>query len=139
MVKPSIGLYPLAGYTGSLGGLHPRIIEITDLLRAAPLGYVVVETAEVGQSESEIAGLADITLMVPEAGDQVQTMKAGLMEIADTFVVNKSDRPDLDLFVINLRLILAPAFSRDTDEVKVIKTCAANKEGVAELAEKITH
>lgn len=61
----------------------------------------------------EIAGLADITLvvLVPEAGDEIQTMKAGLMEIADLFVVNKSDRPDADLFVKNLRLMLAPAFA----------------------------
>src|SRR5205085_8969185 len=69
---------------GSLGGLHPKIIEITDLTRAAPFDYIIVETVGVGQSEIEIAGLADCTIvtLVPEAGDAVQTMKAGLMEIA---------------------------------------------------------
>ena len=83
---------------GSLGGLHPKIIEISDLLKAAPFDYIIVETVGVGQSEIEIAGLADITIVtvVPEAGDEIQTMKAGLMEIADIFVVNKSDRPDAD-------------------------------------------
>ena len=97
---------------GSMGGLHPKIIEITDLLKAAGFDAVIVETVGVGQSEVEIAGLADTTVvvLVPEAGDEVQTMKAGLMEIADIFVVNKSDRPDADLFVKNLRLMLAPAF-----------------------------
>src|SRR6266571_1288884 len=85
---------------GNLGGLHPKIIEITDLLKAAAFDYIIIETVGVGQSEIEIAGLADVTVvvLVPEAGDEVQTMKAGLMEIADVFVVNKADRPDADLF-----------------------------------------
>ena len=80
---------------GSMGGLHPKIIELTDLLKAAPFDHIIVETVGVGQSEIEIAGLADVTVVVvvPEAGDEVQTMKAGLMEIADVFVVNKADRP----------------------------------------------
>ena len=63
---------------GSLGGLHPKIIEITDLLKAASFDYILIETVGVGQSEIEIAGLADITVVVvvPESGDEVQTMKA---------------------------------------------------------------
>ena len=125
---------------GSLGGLHPKIIEISDLLKAAPYDYIIVETVGVGQSEIEIAGLADITVVVvvPEAGDEVQTMKAGLMEIADVFVVNKADRPDADLFVKNLRLMLAPAFHNHTIPVPVIKTIASQKQGVTELLETIT-
>jgi LAO/AO transport system kinase len=89
----------------------------------------------VGQSEIEIAGLADATIvvMVPEAGDEVQTMKAGLMEIADLFVVNKSDRPDADSFVKNLRLMLAPAFHKKEIPVQVIKTIALQKKGIAEM------
>jgi LAO/AO transport system kinase len=120
---------------GSMGGLHPKIIEITDLVKAAGYDYVIVETVGVGQSEIEIAGLADTTVVVvvPEAGDEVQTMKAGLMEIADIFVVNKSDRPDADTFVKNLRLMLAPAFRNHTAEVPVIKTVAATKTGIEEL------
>jgi LAO/AO transport system kinase len=94
----------------------------------------------VGQSEVEIAGLADVSVVVvvPEAGDEVQTMKAGLMEIADIFVVNKADRPDADLFVRNLRLMLAPAFSNPAIPVPVVKTVAAQKKGIAELLEAIT-
>lgn len=119
---------------GSMGGLHPRIIEITEVVKAARFDYVIVETVGVGQSEIEIAGLADTTVVVvvPEAGDEVQTMKAGLMEIADIFVVNKSDRPDADAFVKNLRLMLAPAFNR-RHEVPVIKTVASTRHGVEEL------
>lgn len=121
---------------GSMGGLHPKIIEITDLLKAAHFDHIIVETVGVGQSEIEIAGLADVTVVVvvPEAGDEVQTMKAGLMEIADVFVVNKSDRPDADVFVKNLRQMLAPAFSKHYHEVPVVKTVASQKEGITELA-----
>jgi len=124
---------------GSLGGLHPKIIEISDLMKTAPYDYIIVETVGVGQSEIEIAGLADITVVVvvPEAGDEVQTMKAGLMEIADIFVVNKSDRPDADLFVKNLRMMLAPAFHNHQLPVPVIKTVASQKQGVTELMEAI--
>jgi LAO/AO transport system kinase len=121
---------------GSLGGLHPHIIEITALMQAAGFDQVIVETVGVGQSEIEIAGLADTTIVVvvPEAGDEVQTMKAGLMEIADIFVVNKSDRPDADHFVKNLRMMLAPAFKQTAWEVQVVKTIASEKKGIDELA-----
>ncbi|MGC4100616.1 methylmalonyl Co-A mutase-associated GTPase MeaB [Ferruginibacter sp.] len=124
---------------GSLGGLHPKIIEICDLFKAAPFDHIIVETVGVGQSEIEIAGLADVTVVVvvPEAGDEVQTMKAGLMEIADVFVVNKADRPEADTFVKNLRLMLAPAFSNHSQPVPVIKTTASQKQGTAELLEAI--
>lgn len=124
---------------GSLGGLHPAIIEITDIMKVAGFDYVVVETVGVGQSEVEIAGLADTTVVVvvPEAGDEVQTMKAGLMEIADIFVVNKADRPDADMFARNLRLMMAPAFQMKPHEIAIIKTEAHHKKGVDELAEAI--
>ena len=123
---------------GSLGGLHPYIIEITAILQTTGFDEIIVETVGVGQSEIEIAGLADTTVVVvvPEAGDEVQTMKAGLMEIADVFVVNKSDRPDADIFVKNLRLMMAPAFNTDK-KIEVIKTVASQKEGIVELANAI--
>ncbi len=124
---------------GSLGGLHPKIIEISDLMKSASFDFIIIETVGVGQSEIEIAGLADVTVVVvvPEAGDEVQTMKAGLMEIADVFVVNKADRPDADLFVKNLRLMLAPAFHNHTMPVPVIKTIASQKEGITDLLKTI--
>lgn len=126
---------------GSLGGLHPAIIEIADVMKAAGFDYVVVETVGVGQSEIEIAGLADTTVVVvvPEAGDEVQTMKAGLMEIADVFVVNKADRPDADMFARNLRLMMAPAFMAKTHEIAIVKTEANNKKGIDTLGLAIQH
>jgi LAO/AO transport system kinase len=125
---------------GSMGGLHPKIIEITELVKAAGFDHIIVETVGVGQSEIEIAGLADTTVVVvvPEAGDEVQTMKAGLMEIADVFVVNKSDRPDADSFVKNLRLMLAPAFSTHQQEIDIIKTVANDGKGIPELYASIS-
>lgn len=124
---------------GSLGGLHPKIIEISDLVKAAPYDNIIIETVGVGQSEIEIAGLADTTVVVvvPEAGDEVQAMKAGLMEIADIFVVNKSDRPEADQYVRNLRSMLAPDLLHRLQKVAVIKTIATKKKGIDELLEKI--
>ncbi len=136
--NPNVFIRSLAT-RGSLGGLHPKIIEITDVLKTAAFDFIIVETVGVGQSEIEIAGLADTTVVVvvPEAGDEVQTMKAGLMEIADVFVVNKADRPDADTFVKNLRQMLAPAFMHTQNEIAVIKTIASQKEGIKELLENI--
>ena len=136
--NPNVFIRSLAT-RGSLGGLHPKIIEISDLLKVAPFDYIIIETVGVGQSEVEIAGLADTTIVVvvPEAGDEIQTMKAGLMEIADVFVVNKADRPDADLFVKNLRLMLAPAFHHKTLPIPVIKTIASQKEGITDLLQAI--
>jgi LAO/AO transport system kinase len=128
--NPNVYIRSLAT-RGSLGGLHPRIIEITELLKTAPVDFIIVETVGVGQSEVEIAGLADVTtvVLVPEAGDEIQTMKAGLLEIADIFVVNKSDRPLADQLVKNL----VSMSSLKTEKIPVLKTIAHQKEGVTEL------
>lgn len=90
---------------GSLGGLHPHAKEITDFLRHCGFDWVIIETVGVGQSEVEVARLADLTIlvMVPESGDEIQLMKAGLMEAADLFVVNKSDRPGAEIFTMQLK------------------------------------
>lgn len=132
--EPAVFIRSLAS-RGALGGLHPKIIEITDLAKAALFDYIIVETVGVGQSEIEIAGLADCTVvvMVPEAGDEIQTMKSGLMEIADIFVVNKADRPDADSFAKNLRLMLAPAFQSQSHTIPIIKTVALHNGGIKEL------
>ena len=135
---PNIFIRSLAT-RGALGGLHPKIIEITELLQSAAFDYIIVETVGVGQSEVEIAGLADVTVVVvvPEGGDEVQTMKSGLMEIADIFVVNKADRPNADLFVKNLQLMLAPTFHMHSGPVPIVKTVASENSGIDELAGKI--
>jgi LAO/AO transport system kinase len=120
---------------GSLGGLHPKILEITQLLQSSFFNYIIIETVGVGQSEIEIAGLADCTVvtLVPEAGDEIQTMKAGLMEIADVFVVNKADRPEANQFIKNLKLMLAPAFATKQIEIPIYSTVATTGQGIVEL------
>ena len=124
---------------GSLGGLHPKIIEITDTLKAARFDVVVVETVGVGQTEIEIAGLADTTVLVlvPEAGDDVQAMKSGLLEVADLFVVNKADRPGADHFVKNLRQMLSPPFNTRQHAAPILKTVSTQKSGILELFSSI--
>lgn len=125
---------------GALGGLSPKIIEVSDLIKAAGFDYLFIETVGVGQSEVEIAGIADTTVVVvvPEAGDEIQTMKAGLMEIANIFVVNKADRDNADEFVKNLRL-LAHTRQKENWEIPVLKTIATRDEGLAALVNAITN
>jgi len=120
---------------GTLGGLHPGILNIAELLKAGGFDHILIETVGVGQNEIDIASLADVTLvvLVPEAGDEIQAMKAGLMEIGDLFVVNKSDRPDADTFVRTLRQML----SRPGHEIPVVKTIASEKKGLKELMQQI--
>lgn len=116
---------------GSVGGLSAKIIEMADVLRAADFDYIIVETVGVGQSEIEIAGLADITLvvLVPEAGDEIQHIKSGLMEIGDAFIVNKADREGADVFANRLKKML----HQRVQTVPVFKTVAEQHEGVDEL------
>lgn len=134
--NPNVFIRSLAT-RGSLGGLHPKIIEITEVLKAAAFDYIIVETVGVGQSEVEIAGLADTTVvvLVPESGDDIQVMKAGLMEIANLFVVNKSDRPGADLFIKNLQA--RTGISAKEESIPVLKTVAHQKEGIPELYKAI--
>lgn len=136
--NPHIFIRSLAA-RGSVGGLNPSIIEITDVMKAAPFDLIIVETVGVGQSEIEIAGLADVTVvaLVPEGGDEIQAMKAGLMEIADIFIVNKADRPNADDFLRHLRMMLATN-GTDAKRIPVLKTIASRHEGLPELAAAIS-
>ncbi len=117
---------------GSLGGLSDKIMEVTEVMKAYPFDFIFVETVGVGQSEVEIAGLADTTVvvLVPESGDAVQTMKAGLMEVADVFVVNKADRADADALINSLLFQLQ---LNQKDYIPVLKTVAVESKGVKEL------
>lgn len=135
---PDVFIRSLAS-KGSLGGLHPKIIEISDVMKSAGFDYIIIETVGVGQSEVDIAGLADITIvmLVPEGGDVIQTMKAGLMEVADIFVINKYDRPGAENFYNALKQMLGPVFNKTSKKIPVLKTIASSKEGIPELYKKI--
>lgn len=122
---------------GSLGGLSDKIIEVIEVMRAFAFDYIFIETVGVGQSEVEIAGLADTTVvvLVPEAGDSVQAMKAGLMEIADVFVINKADRADAEALANSL---LHQLQINGRENIPVLKTVAVESKGVKELLDKIS-
>jgi len=128
--KPNVFIRSLAT-RGSLGGLSGKTIEMCDVLKSVGFDYIFVETVGVGQSEVEIAGLADISVvvLVPEAGDEIQSMKSGLMEIADIFVVNKSDREGADTFANNLKKL---AHQKESI-IPVINTIADKLSGIDEL------
>ncbi|UCH64516.1 MAG: methylmalonyl Co-A mutase-associated GTPase MeaB [Ignavibacterium sp.] len=125
---------------GSLGGLSKRAVDAADVLDAAGYDYILLETVGVGQSELDIASAADTTIvvLVPESGDAVQAMKAGLMEIADFFVMNKSDRPGSEQAIASLQTIL---MMREHDEkswmFNIIKTIAPENIGIVEIADEI--
>lgn len=125
---------------GSLGGLSKKAIDAADVLDAAGFDLILLETVGVGQSELDIAQAADTTIvvLVPESGDSVQAMKAGLMEIADFFVLNKSDRPGSQQAYTALQTIL---MIKDHDEnswlPNIIKAVASENKGVDEIATEI--
>ncbi|MCC7302646.1 MAG: methylmalonyl Co-A mutase-associated GTPase MeaB [Bacteroidia bacterium] len=123
---------------GSLGGLSSKAAEVISLMKACNFDVILVETVGVGQSEIEIAALADTTVLVlvPEAGDDIQTIKSGVMEIADIFVVNKSDREGADILMKNLEVLVheRPDASRTP---AVLKCSATQKEGIRELCQQI--
>lgn len=123
---------------GSLGGLSAKTIEIVDVMRAFPFDYIFVETVGVGQSEVEVVGLADTTVLVlvPESGDDVQAIKSGVMEIADVFVVNKSDRDGANTFIKNIIQLVHSKMASEWN-IPVIKGIATKGEGVDELIEAI--
>jgi LAO/AO transport system kinase len=123
---------------GSLGGLSAAIIEVVDVMRAFHFDYIIVETVGVGQSEVEIVGLADTTILVlvPEGGDEVQSIKSGIMEIADVFIINKSDREGADLFMKNI-IQLVHSKPKSNWDIPVIKAIASQGKGASELIEAI--
>lgn len=120
---------------GSLGGLSKKAAEAADVLDAAGKDIIIMETVGVGQSELDIASAADTTVvvLVPESGDSIQAMKAGLMEIADFFVLNKSDRAGADQAVMSIKMILhfKPAAEWTPDVLKSVANEGKGTEGIA--------
>ncbi len=125
---------------GSLGGLSRKANDAADILDVAGYDFILFETVGVGQSELDIAQATDTTIvvLVPESGDSVQAMKAGLMEIADFFVLNKSDRPGSEQAVTALKTIL---MMKDHNQFSwlpsIIKSVAIENTGIEEIAGEI--
>ncbi|ABV33273.1 MULTISPECIES: methylmalonyl Co-A mutase-associated GTPase MeaB [Pseudothermotoga] len=119
---------------GALGGLSDSTFDVVNLLEAAGFDYIFIETVGIGQAEVEISNLADIVVLVlsPGLGDDVQMMKAGVMEIADLYVINKADLSESDTLCSQLLSFLSLS-NEQKDESRVIKTSASNGEGISEL------
>jgi len=137
-LNPQVFIRSLAT-RGALGGLSAKTLEICDVLRASTFDYIFIETVGVGQSEVEIIGLADtvVVTLVPEAGDEIQALKSGIMEIGDIFVVNKMDRPGADLFAAGLIRTLHERPLHGNWSIPVLKTNASAHEGIEELFQSI--
>lgn len=136
------------GTRGWHGGLSHSTKEIVLALDAAKFDVILVETAGVGQTELDILKLAQtvIVVLVPESGDSIQVMKAGLMEIADIFTVNKSDRPEADKLVRELKLMVSMSETKENGTIKpadstwsipVCKTEATRDEGIDALLSEV--
>jgi LAO/AO transport system kinase len=124
---------------GFLGGLSRSTAEVALLLDAAGKRQILIETVGVGQDEIDIVRLADcvMVILVPGMGDDIQNMKAGLMEIGDIFVLNKADREGADRLEEQLRATLALVMPRDGWHPPVVRTIASEDKGVRELAETV--
>ncbi len=125
---------------GSMGGLSKKAVDAADILDASGFDFIIMETVGVGQSELDIAQNADTTIvvLVPESGDSVQAMKAGLMEIADFFVLNKSDRPGAQQAITALKTILMMRDHTETTWLpNIIKTIASEGKGIKDIFEEI--
>ena len=125
---------------GSLGGLSKKTNDAADILSAAGYDHIIIETVGVGQSELDIANAADTTIVVivPESGDSIQAMKAGLMEIADFYVINKSDRPGSENLESALKTILSLKISHQTIwSPDIVRTVATENRGIESVLEAI--
>ena len=133
-LDPGVYMRSMAG-RGALGGLAPAIADVVAVMDAFGFDYVLIETIGAGQDEVEIAGTAMTTILVnnPGTGDDIQALKAGIIEIADILVVNKADHPGADVLVSQLQALLAlsPAGSR---RPPILKTTATRGEGLDALA-----
>jgi len=125
---------------GSLGGLARTTADVTTVLDASGRDLIMIETVGVGQDEVDIVRLADITILilVPGMGDDVQTIKAGIMEIADIFVINKSDRDGAEHVEREIRTLQSLAIRSDGWTPPIVKTVASQGSGIEELAAAVS-
>ena len=126
---------------GFLGGLARTTADVASVLDASGKDNVLIETVGVGQDEIDIVRLADVTvvILVPGMGDDVQTIKAGIMEIADIFVINKSDREGADRVEREIRSMQSLAMRKDNWTPPIVKTVATDGKGIPELAATIAN
>jgi len=127
------------GTRGMLGGLTSAVYDVVEILDASGKDIVIVETVGVGQAEVDVIKIADTTLvvLVSGLGDSIQTIKAGVMEIADIYVINKADRPDVNQAVAEVESLVDIDCSNKDRKIPVLTTNARNGEGIKELVDEI--
>lgn len=127
------------GSRGSLGGLSSSAYLMVRAFDLAKFDVVLLETVGVGQTELEIMNVADwvSVVLVPESGDSIQGMKAGLLEIADLFIVNKGDRPGADIFIRELEAAMHLDPKAPSEPIPVMKTTATTGDGVEGLVKRV--
>jgi len=127
------------GTRGMLGGLASAVYDVVEILDGSGKDIILVETVGVGQAEVDIIKIADTTLvvLVPGLGDSIQTIKAGIMEIADIYIVNKADRSGVEQTVAELESLIDIACSEKDRKIPVLTTIAKEKKGVVELVKEI--
>ena len=123
------------GTRGMLGGLTSAVYDVVEILDASGKDIVIVETVGVGQAEVDVVKIADTTLvvLVPGLGDAVQTIKAGVMEIADIYVVNKADRPGVEQTLAEVQSLVDIACTGNDRKTPIVKTISKNGVGVEDL------
>jgi LAO/AO transport system kinase len=124
---------------GTLGGLCQGARDVARILAASGHDIILLETVGVGQDEIEVVKAADLVVVVcvPGQGDGVQTLKAGIMEIADLFVVNKADRDGADVLVADIRSMQALTADHGSETAPILETCALTDQGVEALVEAL--
>ena len=127
------------GTRGMLGGLTSAVYDVVEILDASGKDVVIVETVGVGQAEVDVIKIADTTLviLVPGLGDSIQAIKAGIMEIADIYVVNKADKPGVDQTVAEIESLVDISCSNRDRKTPVLTTSAKESKGIVELAQEI--
>ena len=127
------------GTRGILGGLASAVYDTIEILDASGKDVIIVETVGVGQAEVDVVKIADTTLvvLVPGLGDSIQTIKAGIMEIADIFVVNKADRPGVEQIVAELESLIDISCIGKDRKIPIVKTTARENKGINELVNEI--
>lgn len=127
------------GTRGHLGGISKATLSAVKILDAAGYDYIIIETVGVGQSEVDIVKLADTTVivLVPGMGDDIQAIKAGIMEIGDIFAVNKSDKDGADRVVTEIQMMLDLGFDKGKIRPAIVKTVAEYGKGIDDLLKEI--
>jgi len=127
------------GTRGMLGGLTSAVYDVVEILDASGKDVIIVETVGVGQAEVDVIKIADTTLviLVPGLGDSIQTIKAGIMEIADIYVINKADKPGVDQTVAEIESLVDISCSKRERKTPVLTTSAKESKGILELTQEI--